>query len=49
LPDLAPCDFSVSPTENKTERLPFLHNWGDRGRITGGAQHSHRTRLPGCI
>jgi hypothetical protein len=26
LPDLAPCDFSVSPTENKTERLPFLHN-----------------------
>jgi hypothetical protein len=24
-------------------------NWADRGRIAGGAEHPHRTRLPGCI
>jgi hypothetical protein len=23
--------------------------WGDQGRITSGAEHPHRTRLPGCI
>jgi hypothetical protein len=25
--------FSVSPIENKTERSPFWHKLGDRGRI----------------
>jgi hypothetical protein len=25
--------FSVSPIEDKTERLPFWHNWGNRCRI----------------
>jgi hypothetical protein len=24
-------------------------SWGDGGRITGGAEHPHRTRLPGRI
>jgi hypothetical protein len=38
--------YSVSPTEDKTERPPFWHNWG---RITGGAEHPHRTRLPWSI
>jgi hypothetical protein len=41
--------FFVSPIEDKTERRPFWHKWGDRIRIAGGAEHSHRTRLPGCI
>jgi hypothetical protein len=41
--------FSVSPTENKTERPPFWHNWGDWSRITGSAKYPHRTRLPGRI
>jgi hypothetical protein len=27
---------SVSPIENKTLKPPFLHNWGDLSRITGG-------------
>jgi hypothetical protein len=45
LPDLAPCDFSVS----LVERPQFLHNWGDGDRIAGGAEHPHRSRLPGCI
>jgi hypothetical protein len=35
--------------EDKTERLPFWHNWGDGGRITGGAEQPHRTRLLGCV
>jgi hypothetical protein len=34
---------------NMTERPPFWNNWGDGGRIPGGAEHPHRTRLPGCI
>jgi hypothetical protein len=46
---LAPCDFSASPIKAKTKRPPFWHNWGDRGRIAGCAEHPHRTRLPGCI
>jgi hypothetical protein len=37
--------FSVS----LLERLPFCHNWGDWGRIAGGAEHPHRTRLSECI
>jgi hypothetical protein len=41
--------FSVSPIEDNPERQPFWHNWGDRGRIAGGAEHPHRTWLPGCI
>jgi hypothetical protein len=40
--------FSVSPIGNKTGRSPFLHNWSDRNRIAGGAEHPHRTRLLGC-
>jgi hypothetical protein len=47
-PDLAPCNFPVSPIKDKTERPPFWHNWGDRGRIAGGPEHCHRT-LTGCI
>jgi hypothetical protein len=40
--------FSLFPqTEDKTERLPFWHNWGDRGRIASGAEHPQRKRLPG--
>jgi hypothetical protein len=31
--------FSVSPIEDKTEMLPYWHNWGDRGRVAGGAEH----------
>jgi hypothetical protein len=34
--------FSVSPIEP-----PFCYNWSDWGRIAGGAEHSHRIRLPG--
>jgi hypothetical protein len=41
--------FSVSPIEDKTERLPFWHNWGDRGRVAGYAEHHHRTWLPEFI
>jgi hypothetical protein len=29
--------------------LQFQHNWVDWGRIAGYAEHSHTTRLPGCI
>jgi hypothetical protein len=29
---LGPCDFSVSTIEDTTERQPFWHNWGNRGR-----------------
>jgi hypothetical protein len=29
--------FSISLREDKTERLPFWHKWGDWGRIAGGA------------
>jgi hypothetical protein len=25
---------------------PFWHNWDDRGRIAGDAEHPNRTRLP---
>jgi hypothetical protein len=39
----------VSPIEDKTERPPFWHNWGDWGRIAGCAEHPPRTWLPGCI
>jgi hypothetical protein len=41
--------FSVSLTEDKTERLPFWHNWGYLSTIAGCAEHPGRTRLPGCI
>jgi hypothetical protein len=41
-PDLTPCNFSVSSIEDKTERMPFWHNWGDTGRITGCAEHPQR-------
>jgi hypothetical protein len=48
-PDLAPCDFSLSLIEDETERPPFWHSWGNRGRIAGCAEHPHRTWLSGCI
>jgi hypothetical protein len=38
-----------SPIEDKTEIPPFWHNWGDRGRIAGGAEQPHRTLFPECI
>jgi hypothetical protein len=38
--------FYVSLIEDKTERPPFWHIWGARGRIADGAEHPHRTRLP---
>jgi hypothetical protein len=38
-----PSNF-FSLTEDKTERPPFWHSWDDRGRITGDAEHPHRTR-----
>jgi hypothetical protein len=41
--------FSVFPTHDKVERLPFRHSWGDRGRIVGGAEHFHRSIFPDCI
>jgi hypothetical protein len=41
--------ISFSPIEDKTEGLPFWHNWGGRDRIPGGDKHTHRTRPPGCI
>jgi hypothetical protein len=44
-----PPHCSVSPTEDKTQRPPFLHIWGDWGRTVGGAEQPHRTQLPGCI
>jgi hypothetical protein len=44
-----PPSISVFPVEDKSERLTFWHNWDDQGRIVGGVEHPHRTRLPGCI
>jgi hypothetical protein len=41
--------FSASPIQDKFERPQFWHNWGDRGRIAGGVEQPHRTRLLGCI
>jgi hypothetical protein len=41
--------FSVSPTEDITERPPFRHNSGDRGRTAGGTEHPLKTQLPRCI
>jgi hypothetical protein len=41
--------FSASQIEDKTKRPPFWHNWDDRGRIAGDAEHPHRTQFPGCI
>jgi hypothetical protein len=41
--------FSVVPIRNKTERPPFWHSWSDLGRIAGGAEHSQRKLLTGCI
>jgi hypothetical protein len=38
---------SVFPIEDKIERPPFWHNSGDRGRITRGDEHLHRTRFRG--
>jgi hypothetical protein len=34
---------SVFPIEDKTERLPFWHKWGDGHRIKGSAEHPQRT------
>jgi hypothetical protein len=38
--------FSASTIEDKTDRLPFWHNWNYRSRIADGAEHPHRTQLP---
>jgi hypothetical protein len=46
LPDLASCYFSQFP---RFRISSLWDNWGDRGRIKGGAEHPHKTRLPGCI
>jgi hypothetical protein len=35
--------------EIKLKGRKFLRNWGDRGRIAGCAEHSHRTWLSGWI
>jgi hypothetical protein len=44
-----PATFLFPPTEDKTERLLFWHNWDDRGRIAGGAntltEHDFRMHL----
>jgi hypothetical protein len=37
-PDLASCNFSVSPVK----RPPLWHKWGEWGRIACGAEHPHR-------
>jgi hypothetical protein len=41
--------FTVSLVEGKSERPQFWSSLGDEGRIAGGAEHPHRTQLPGCI
>jgi hypothetical protein len=41
--------FLFSQLKIKLRVCHFETIWGDQGRITGGAQHSHRTQLPGCI
>jgi hypothetical protein len=43
------CTFLCSPIEDKIERPPFRHKWGDWDRFAGGAEHPHRSLLPGCI
>jgi hypothetical protein len=35
--------FSVSQIEDKTERLPFWHNWGDRGWVASDTEHKNIT------
>jgi hypothetical protein len=45
----SPATFSVSLIEGKTEMPLFWHNWGGWGRTAGGAEHPHRTWLPGSI
>jgi hypothetical protein len=50
-------DCRFSPTlrllaaliEDNAEKPQFFRNCGDRGRIAGGAEDPHRTRLPGCF
>jgi hypothetical protein len=44
-----PSYFSAFLIEDKTVKPSFWHNWGDQGRIAGGAGHAHRTWLPRCI
>jgi hypothetical protein len=41
--------FSVFSIEDKTEMPSFWHNWGDRDRFTGGAEHPQRPRFTLCI
>jgi hypothetical protein len=41
--------FSIFPIEDKTERPPYWHNWGDRGRMAGGAEHPHRSRPQNAV
>jgi hypothetical protein len=35
--------FLCSPNQDKAKRPPYLHNWGDRGRIVGGAEYPQNT------
>jgi hypothetical protein len=32
-------------SKDKTERQPFWHNWGGRGRIVGGTEHAFQDKL----
>jgi hypothetical protein len=43
---LRTCDRLLFP---RLKRLPFWHNIGYWGRMAGGAEYPHRTRLPWCI
>jgi hypothetical protein len=36
-------------TSTHSTCLPFWDSWSAQGRITGSAEHPHRTLLPGCI
>jgi hypothetical protein len=54
--DLRQCDcrspsalLFCFPDWRQNEKPPFWHKSGDRGRIAGGAEYPHRTRLPGYI
>lgn len=44
LPDLAPWAFPLPQEKILAEKTSFRHNWGDPGRIAGGAQHIHISR-----
>jgi hypothetical protein len=41
--------YAFSLIGDKTERVPFLNNCGDGGRIANRTEQPHRTRLTCCI